>query len=111
MLITVYKPVKYITREYTTGGWVDVEWTEYCPFLIDDEEYYKEMYIHIETPKIKCSKCGSTNIARTINNPPMSLGRLICLDCGHRGEEEYIYPRTESDGNNSWSYEPIEKTF
>lgn len=46
------------------------------------------MYVFIESLPIKCGECESTNIARTVNNPQMSKGRLICLDCGHKGKAE-----------------------
>jgi len=37
--------------------------------------------IFIPQPTLKCSQCGSLNIARLVREN----GRLICVDCGHKG--------------------------
>jgi len=102
--IIVYKPVTYITREYPTGGWV-----EYAPFV----EYPKErgeceVYIEIAGPEIKCSECGSSNIAETIRKFAMQSTWLVCLDCGHRGGEKKspFAPYGEGGSNSIFSYKP-----
>lgn len=104
--IIVYKPVTYITREYTTGGWVEVEWTEYAPFV----EYPKEdeMYIEIKGPDIKCSECGSLNVAETIRKSAMESTWLVCLDCGHRGREKKspFAPHGEGGSNSIYNCRP-----
>ena len=84
--IIIYKPVTYVTREYTTAGWVEVEWIEYAPFV----EYPREnnMYTYVKGPEVKCSQCGSTDIAETVRKHPTQSTYLVCLKCGHRGGEK-----------------------
>jgi len=107
--IIVYKPVTYITREYTTGGWVEVEWTEYIPLVEYPEERGEcEVYIEIAGPEIKCSECGSSNIAKTIRKFAMQSTWLVCLDCGHRGGEKKspFAPYGEGGSNSIFNCRP-----
>lgn len=110
--IIVYRPVTYVTREYTTAGWVEVEWTEYAPFIEYPTEHSAgEFNMFTPMPPIKCGECGSLNVARTVNNEPFSIGRLVCLSCGHKGPEEIINFDTGVTSKSYTYTPPKEITF
>lgn len=60
---------------------------------------------------VKCSKCGSDNVAE-LTNEGMTP---VCLDCGHRGERPKTLLEREMEHSNATVYKssppPTERTF
>lgn len=64
------------------------------------------MILQAEFPIIKCSICGSTNIARRLSD-----SGLVCLDCKHGEPRKNPYETTTSSVTWTTPQVPREITF
>ncbi len=68
------------------------------------------MFMRIAERKVKCSKCGSIDIAKPVNEDALWVYK--CLDCGHtKDKEDPILTTTHTKGEDwyCWSEEEFNK--